>query len=291
MIITIDPHAGLCMGVRRAIQMAEAKLEHESSLAVLGQLIHNQRELERLRQKGLAFLDQKTLDAILTPETSIDYRCILIRSHGISQALSKRLEATGVSLIDATCPLVRRIQLLARTAYEHGDQVIIVGKKSHPEVQGILGYCEPAGRVVESSADLAQIDLKRPATLIAQSTVARDFFLEIAGKLKGQMLRLRVKDTTCSFMNRRFQQVQYFSRHQDLMFIVGGKNSSNTGLIFVSARRVNKATYLIEGAEELENICLRGVDRIGISGGASTPYWQLAAVKEFLEYKTRKGKK
>lgn len=291
MNITIDRHAGLCPGVRRAIQIAETHLEHKSGVAVLGALIHNQRELERLGQKGLIILPQKQAELAVTSVAWAGFSHILIRSHGVSPAIRQRLVAAGVNLIDATCPTVSRIQRLARHACERGDQVIVVGKKDHPEVQGILGYCEPAGWVVESLADLGAIDLSRRVTLMAQSTVGRDIFYAVVDALKSQTRSMTVADTTCRFLQRRLQQASKFFQHQEAVLVVGGKDSSNSRLVFALAQQVSKRCIFIGSPKDIQNLDYAGVSRVGITGGTSTPLWQLMEVKAFLEFETREGYK
>lgn len=287
--ITVDPRAGLCPGVRRAIEMAETCLEQERGLVVLGALIHNQRELDRLSQKGLTIIAQDQMDQALGNEPGIGLKAVLIRSHGISRVTRQQLAASGANLIDATCPTVRQIQNLALSASERGDQVIIVGHKDHPEVKGILSYCEPKGRVVTTLADLAQIDLSQPTTVVAQSTIGANLFDEITEVLKGAMRLLTVQDTTCRFLRRRLQQVQDFSRHQEVVFVIGGNESANTGLLFAAARHVNQRSFFIESIRDIKKSSYQGLGGIGITGGTSTPLWQLAEVKEFLEFETRKG--
>lgn len=248
----------------------------------MGPVIHNQREMERLAEKGLQTVSQEGVEDT-KDVSSLTNRRVLVRTHGIARQLRQKLDAAGVVLIDATCSVVRRLQQLVQKHHEQGYQIAIVGKPGHPEVTGLLGYCDNDGVVIENESDLARIDLSRKVFLLAQTTVDQAKFLRIREKLSAQGADLIALDTTCAQINRRHEQMSRFAASVDVVLFVGGKNSSNTAVLHEVCRQANPRSYRIESVADLERSWLQAADTVGITGGASTPVWQLQQVQDYLE--------
>jgi len=290
MRIVIDPQAGPCPGVRRALKMAEENLSKQSELVALGPVIHNQREMNRLVEEGLQTISQESAE-YAEDIGHLANRKLLIRTHGITKQLRKKLDAANVQLIDATCSIVRRLQQLVQKHHEQGHQIVIVGKAGHPEVTGLLGYCDNRGIVIESESDLDRIDRSRKVFLLAQTTVDQAKFLHIREKLFSRHPDMIAMNTTCAQINRRHEQMSRFAASVDVVLFVGGKNSSNTAVLHNVCRQANPRSYRIESLADLDSTWLQASDTVGITGGASTPLWQLQQVEDYLEKLAQLGYK
>ncbi len=282
MRIIIDPYAGPCPGVKRALKMAEENLLQKIDLLALGPVIHNQREMDRLIEKGLQTVGQESVED-KAELGHLANRNLLIRTHGIAKQLRQKLDAAQVNVIDATCSVVRRLQKLVQQYHEQKYQIVIVGKAGHPEVTGLLGHCDNQGIVIENESDLSRIDFARKVFLLAQTTVDQAKFVNIREKLSLRHPNLIAMDTTCGQINRRHEQMRRFAASVDVVLFVGGKNSSNTAVLHNVCRQANPRSYRIESTADLERDWLQPDDSVGITGGASTPKWQLQQVHDYLE--------
>jgi 4-hydroxy-3-methylbut-2-enyl diphosphate reductase len=282
MLIAVDPKARPCPGVERAISLAEDVLRRGEPIFAAGQLIHNRREVERLEGLGLQ---------PVTPEALTDRRQrrrffgrhLILRAHGESQEIVLRAKSFGMKIIDATCPIVRHSQELVEQHAREGWRVVIVGDPEHPEVRGLLARAGENGAVVTDSSQAEKLDVENRSLLLAQTTVDPKLFAEARRILSGRIQGLKITDTVCRFLRNRQTDVLSFAGDQDLVIFVVGKNSSNGRLLFETARGVNKNTLLVEGPEELKTSFFKNGARVGISGGASTPRWQLDEMRMFLE--------
>lgn len=283
----IDPHAGVCPGVRKALRMAERELDGQRSLVALGSLIHNERAMERLENEGLQIVPQTESEESIAKELQ-DQR-VLIRSHGISPQLYFALEKCALEILDGTCGTVKKVQKLVRSYFERGYQILIVGKPNHPEVKGLLGHCENAGFVGNCRQDFTAIQTGRRTVILAQTTFDPALFYKIAEEIRIIIPDLVIEDTTCRFIVSRQKQVGAFAQSVDVLLLVGGRASSNTGVLYDWCRSANPKSYWIENETEIKIQWLTGVGRIGITGSASTPLWQLNNVKTFLEKLAPKG--
>ncbi len=285
MKIVIDPQAGFCPGVRRAIAEVETRLQRGESLTVLGSLIHNQREIDRLAGLGLTTVSQ---DSAQHPQVlaTLKGRELFIRTHGIGSALRDYLLESGFDIIDGTCPTVKRVQKLAAEHHRLGEQIIIIGKKDHPEVAGILGHCENMGIVVTGEEDLAAIDPGRETLVVAQTTIGAEEFNRLSGLIAGLLPRVTFMDTTCPFITRRYHQIAAFAVQVDLLIFIGGRESANSKVLFEICRQKNPRSYRIESPVELDPAWIRPEDMIGITGGASTPQWQFEEIRDLLRSAT-----
>jgi len=282
MKVIIDAEAGACPGVRRAIRMVESSLSGKSRLLALGPVIHNERELERLAKIGLETIQQDSVSQSKALNGVKD-RSLFVRTHGLSPHIRDKLLRAGADLIDGTCPRVRRVQELIEQHYFRGLQILIVGKAEHPEVLGLLGHCEQMGVVLEKESDRKRIDYSRPSILIAQTTVNPAKFQKWKQMLSERIEHLICVDTTCPQINARHEKLRAFAASVDVLLMVGGSKSSNTGVLFEVCKAVNPRSYRIERPENISDSWLAGAHLVGVTGSASTPFWQLEDVRTRLQ--------
>lgn len=270
----IDPRAGFCGGVKRAVDLAEEVLDKEGQLVVRGELIHNRLEMERLCELGLEIVEDLKRTGT---------RPILVRTHGEEGHFFQKTAELNLSIIDATCPKVKRSQRVIRRAHEAGKQIVIVGQVNHPEVIALQGHCAGTAIVVRSEENPPVIDPERPTLLIAQTTVSPEIFSRWQERLQRQTQDLEIFDSRCSFVTRRQKELMDFAREHPAVVFVGGRNSSNTALLYNVCRQVNPRSYFIENETELNLQWFKDLDRVGVSGSASTPMWLLKKVAEAIE--------
>lgn len=281
MEILIDPQAGFCPGVRRAIELVEKNLRQEIPVAALGSLIHNRREIERLEKIGLRTVAQEVADSPQAVKALKPHK-VFVRTHGVGTAVQQHLREAEVEVIDGTCGTVRRVQKLAALHHQRGDQVVIIGKKGHAEVTGILGHCDGQGIVVESEADIGLIDPDKPTLVIAQTTAGSELFTRISQLVGRHVQQVNIVDTLCRHISRRYGHIRDFAASVDVLIFVGGRESSNSKVLFEICRQANPASYKIESAADLEPVWFAAAGRVGITGGASTPPWQFDEIRAAL---------
>lgn len=283
----VDEHAGFCAGVARAIALAEKSLAAGQLLSI-GPIIHNPLEVARLERRGLRTVAQERVEGS-DPE-SLPARRVLVRSHGISEALRTSLESAGLELIDGTCPIVCKVQQLVKSYCAQGYRVVIFGKKDHPEVRGLVGHC-PQGAVVVGSVEEAQQlgPSEEPTVLVAQTTAPESVFTQVADVLQQRIPALKVHDTTCRSVRRREKSIAVFAQAHEVLVFVGGKESSNSRQLFSICQQHNRRSFWIEGPQEVQAEWFAAVGSVGVTGGASTPYWLLRQVADIIEHIARSG--
>lgn len=311
MKIIVDTKAGYCAGVRRVVQMTEMWLNKGYTVYTLGELIHNDKEIERLKKKGLVTIER---DAFENPECLQDMRDkkVVLRAHGESEAFHKRIAELGLDVVNGTCPIVGRLQLLVKHYYTNGYQIIIVGKKAHPEVVGLMGYCEGTAKVIMDIEDLLDFNPAKKTVIFAQTTVSQDLLFSIADALIKQYPYLYLKaitpqeikqstsvehasgevelcDTVCRFVVRRREELREFLTGIDTLLFVGGKNSSNTHQLFEFCQKIVPNSHFVEDEHEICFLWFAASERIGISGSASTPRWLMENIRDYLAYKLGAG--
>jgi 4-hydroxy-3-methylbut-2-enyl diphosphate reductase len=282
MPITIESKARPCPGVERAIALAEDVLRRGESLYAFGQLIHNRREVERLENLGLKKINPEYL-ADKAKRRLYNDKHFLVRAHGEQRDVLNRILAASMHIVDATCPIVRHSQELVENHVRDGWRIIIAGDREHPEVVGLVARSEDSAVVISSAEEARKHDFDERSLLLAQTTVDPVLFAEIRRILSGRLSGLKIADTTCRFLKTRQNDIAVFAKEQDAVVFIGGRNSANGRLLFQTARAVNKRSISVEGPEEVRNGLFKGDARIGISGGASTPRWQLEEMRLFLE--------
>ena len=298
MKIEIDDNAGFCFGVVRAISTAEEELKRRGGLYCLGDIVHNNAEVSRLRDKGLEVIDHDRLRQLggsgkEEPGTETPSPRVLIRAHGEPPSTYAEAERQGVELIDATCPIVLALQQRIRRGYEEmcerGGQVVIFGKPGHAEVVGLCGQTDGSAIVVSRPDDMRAIDFARPIRLYSQTTQSKEEYAQLVKNIEEAVVRHHGElpegyfvayDTICSRVANRAVQLENFAKGVDVVLFVSGKGSSNGHYLYDYCRRVQPNTKLIADADELQSEWFVGVSRVGITGATSTPRWLMEAVAE-----------
>ncbi|MBQ5737454.1 MAG: 4-hydroxy-3-methylbut-2-enyl diphosphate reductase [Alistipes sp.] len=283
MRVTIDDNSGFCFGVVRAISEAEAALERLGEVCSLGDIVHNRIEVQRLETLGLRTV---SYDDIPT----LGSATLLIRAHGEPPRTYKHAEELGVKLIDATCPVVARLQRRVRDAYNRmqceGGSVVLLGKRGHAEVVGLTGQVEDDVTVVESFSDLDTIDYSRPIYFLSQTTQSIELFNELGCEIKRRAANpdaVTIDDTICRRVAGREQSLSEFSRGVDVVIFVSGRKSSNGRVLCDVCRRANERCYMVEEPSELQPEWFEGVESVGICGATSTPRWLMEQVASAVQ--------
>jgi 4-hydroxy-3-methylbut-2-enyl diphosphate reductase len=286
MKIVIDSNAGFCPGVKHAIKKAEKNLRKDDVFYCLGDLLHNEQEMERLERQGL-----KVVDAADIP--GLEGQKLLLRAHGEPPETYVKAHEHDVKVVDTTCGVVRRLQQRVRQAAEEMDgldgQLVIFGKHGHPEVAGLLGNAGERGIVVSSIEELENVDASRPVRLFSQTTMDRDDYLELAAALQQRVDRsggqadLIRHDSICRHVSERVPALREFAAAHELIIFVSGRRSSNGNKLFRICKAGNPDSYFISGPGELDASWFAGVDSVGISGSASTPLWLMEKVAEKIK--------
>ena len=261
-------HSGFCFGVRQAIEKTLSQIEEKQQtndpghIYTCGPLIHNRDVTDELAEKGVRIIDR--------PSDASPGDTVIVRSHGEPRRFYEEAEAQGVRLVDATCPFVARIHKLVSKAHEEGQNIIIAGDASHPEVIGINGWCENSA-VILGSAEDAENYAESSAFLVCQTTLRASLLQEITDVLLRKNVQLTVENTICSATRDRQEAAESLSREADAMVVIGGKHSSNTKKLFQICQKYCEQTYFVENIADLPLKQLEKCNKIGITAGASTP--------------------
>ena len=287
MNVSIDTHSGFCFGVTRAIQAAESELKN-GALCCLGDIVHNGQEVARLEQMGLLTIDND--DLRMLPAHSR----VLLRAHGEPPSTYWIAQRRGIELIDATCPVVKKLQDRIRACYEQHKndealppQIVIYGKPGHAEVIGLQGQTNNTALVIESLDQLDRIDFTRPIYLFSQTTKSVEGFHALVEAIKARNIEIPFEyhDTICRNVANRVAQLQDFARANDIVLFVGGTKSSNARVLYNKCVEVNPNTHFLSSAEELSDDLIkqcRAAEHVGICGATSTPLWLMQRVSERL---------
>jgi 4-hydroxy-3-methylbut-2-enyl diphosphate reductase len=263
MEIIVADKSGLCYGVKRALRLARStRVRRKGQVLTLGELIHNPMAIASLKKMGI--------QTVAFP-SSIREGTVIIRSHGVAPAVYKALKKKGVEIVDATCPIVRKIQRLVEGLAKKGAEIIIVGDPEHPEIQGIVGYSNGRGRIIEDEGQARRLPARKKRFVLAQSTQDLSVFGSVVAALLERTEELGVYNTICHSTQTRQKSTSELAASVDILFIIGGKSSSNTRKLYEISKRAQPNTHFIESARQISPRLLRGAKRIGISGGASTP--------------------
>ena len=282
MEVIIDDNSGFCFGVVRAIGEAETALQRVGDVYSLGDIVHNRVEVQRLEQLGLHTVSHDDMD-------NLGGRTLLIRAHGEPPRTYCRAEELGITIIDATCPVVARLQRRLREAYdkmqEVGGSVVLLGKRGHAEVIGLTGQADDDVVVVEGEADLGLIDYRRPIYFLSQTTQSIGLFNQLAEAIKERAgeVSVTIDDTICRRVAGRESLLAEFSREMDVVIFVCGRKSSNGRVLYEVCRNANPRCYNIEEGSELDATWFEGVERVGICGATSTPRWLMEQVAEAIK--------
>lgn len=280
--VRIDDNSGFCFGVVRAIGEAEQALKATGEVYSLGDIVHNRVEVQRLEELGLRTV---THDDMAT----LGGRTLLVRAHGEPPRTYLRAKELGINVIDATCPVVARLQRRLREAYDKmqrvGGSVVLLGKRGHAEVIGLTGQVDDDVTVVEGFDDLTAVDFNRPIYLLSQTTQSIDLFHRLAEEIRGRAkegVEVTIDDTICRRVAGREALLEKFASSVDVVLFVAGRKSSNGRVLCDVCRRANDRTYHIEEASEIDTAWLDGARSVGICGATSTPRWLMEEVAAAL---------
>jgi len=286
MEVNIDKYSGFCFGVVYAIQMAEDVLEKEKKLYCLGDIVHNNKEVDRLHNMGLEIITHDDLKNLSNCK-------VLIRAHGEPPSTYSTALKNNIQLLDASCPVVLKLQHQIKEGYEEikeiDGQIIIFGKEGHAEVIGLLGQTKNTAIVVKTAEDLEKINFSKPIYIYSQTTKSPEAYKEIINliskKIKnhgGDNVKYVVHDTLCRQVSGREPQLKNFSKQHDVVIFVSGRKSSNGKMLYRSCKEENNNSYFISDIDELRSSWFTNVKTVGICGATSTPRWLMEDVQKVI---------
>jgi 4-hydroxy-3-methylbut-2-en-1-yl diphosphate reductase len=288
MNITIDPRSGFCHGVKLAVQAAEKEIKEYGKVLCLGDIVHNKEEVGRLKKKGMVVIGQDDL------RTLRDCR-VLIRAHGEPPETYRIASQHNITLIDASCPIVLKLQQDIRKAFlemqEKNGQIVIYGKAGHAEVNGLNGQADGAAIIINDKKDMDKIDFNRPVRLFSQTTMDLDGYRGMVAAIEERfkiqnthgMKDFTWKDTICRQVANRSAVLKNFASGFDVVIFVGGRQSSNGVYLFEACRSVNPDTHFVSGKDELKKEWFEGRRNAGICGATSTPAWLMEEIGEEIQ--------
>ncbi|MGB3849739.1 MAG: 4-hydroxy-3-methylbut-2-enyl diphosphate reductase [Tunicatimonas sp.] len=284
MQVTIDQNSGYCFGVEFAIQMAEDEMLEGNTLYCLGDIVHNDMEVQRLHAKGLRIIDRDDLAELRDCK-------VLIRAHGEPPETYQLALANNIELVDASCPVVLKLQNRVKNAYDHVEdiegQIVIYGQPGHAEVIGLTGQTRGNAIIVMHDKDLDKIDFTRPVTLFSQTTKSTQGFYRIKALIEERLAQannalntvaFKANDSICRQVSNREPQLQRFAQEQDVIIFVSSKKSSNGKALYSVCQAENERSYFIANEDELQPDWFVGAERVGVCGATSTPMWLMEQV-------------
>lgn len=285
MKVTIDPHSGFCFGVVYAIEVAERELKQNPPLFCLGDIVHNNMEVNRLREMGLTIITSDDLKGL--------HNCnVLIRAHGEPPETYKIALQNNIKLIDASCPIVLHLQNQIQQGYQEmknkNGQIVIYGKEGHAEVNGLVGQTNKTAIVIGDESDLEKIDFKRPVRLYSQTTKSIEGFHAMVQAIQARIssasphgtVDFDWNDTICRQVSNRSGYLRKFAVKFDRVVFVSGKKSSNGMILYQVCKEVNPHTNLVSGISDLQGAWFRGINTVGICGATSTPRWLMEEIEK-----------
>ena len=276
--VEIDEGSGFCFGVVTAIHKAEEELAKGETLYCLGDIVHNSREVERLKTMGLITINREEFKQLKNAK-------VLLRAHGEPPETYMIARENNIEIIDATCPVVLRLQKRIRQGYltdsDKKKQIVIYGKNGHAEVLGLVGQTDGKALVIEKAEEAKQLDLNKSIRLFSQTTKSLDEFQEIVEYFKQHIspeATFEYYDTICRQVANRMPKLREFAATHDLIFFVSGKKSSNGKMLFEECLKVNTNSHLIDNEKEIDPSLLQNVNSIGVCGATSTPKWLMEKI-------------
>ncbi len=289
--VTVDTSSGFCWGVIRTIDIAEQELENNGNLYSLGDIIHNPNEIERLGVQGLQSISVEDLKNMKNAR-------VLIRAHGEPSSTYQIARENNIEIIDATCPVVTKVQERIRKFYDAGYQIVIFGKKEHAEVIGLVGQTNGEAIVIRTMGEIDTIDLNRKTVLFSQTTMDKPEFHRlkvvlqekidelIVASMEDEAVDFHAKDTICGQVSGRDKKLKQFASDNDVIVFVAGRKSSNGKVLFNICKDTNPRTHFVENESEINFDWFEGAETVGITGATSTPQWLMERVKFHIENKT-----
>jgi len=283
MEIKIDPYAGFCSGVIRAIKLVDKDLDAGEQLYCLGDIVHNEAEVKRLLDKGLKVINHAEYKKLRNAK-------VLIRAHGEPPSTYALAKKNDISVIDASCKIVLSLQKKIEKAYTNildlEGQLLIFGKADHPEIIGLNGFAKSKAIIIEKLADLDKVNFMKPIRLFSQTTRSIHDFRDVVKEISNRISRdadFRFEESICKQVSGRESSMSQFAKDNDLIIFVGGKNSSNARFLFNICKQFNTNSFFISDSSEIKKEWFNGYSVVGISGATSTPRWQMEEVKFRME--------
>ncbi len=282
--VEIDESSGFCFGVVTAIRKAEEELAKEGTLYCLGDIVHNSREMERLKAMGLITINHDEFSRLRNTK-------VLLRAHGEPPETYETARRNNIEIIDATCPVVLRLQQRIKQEYTQegstdNKQIVIYGKNGHAEVLGLVGQTAGKAIVIEKPEEAQELDFSKDIRLYSQTTKSLDGFSEIVRYIQEHIepqATFKYYDTICRQVANRIPNIRQFAASHDLIFFVSGKKSSNGKMLYSECKKVNPNSYLIDTVDEIDLSLLNGASSIGICGATSTPKWLMEEIYEAIK--------
>lgn len=282
--VEIDKGSGFCFGVVTAINKAEEELAKGEMLYCLGDIVHNSKEVERLKDMGLITINHEEFKQLHNAK-------VLLRAHGEPPETYLTARKNNIEIIDATCPVVLRLQKRIKQEFaelseaDAERQIVIYGKNGHAEVLGLVGQTEGKAIVIEKLEEVRSLDFSKDIRLYSQTTKSLDEFRAIVEYIKEHIsadATFEFYDTICRQVANRIPNIRPFAESHDLIFFVSGKKSSNGKMLFEECLKVNSNSHLIDNVEEIDLNLIKGIDSIGICGATSTPKWLMEEVYKYI---------
>jgi 4-hydroxy-3-methylbut-2-enyl diphosphate reductase len=273
--VTIDHNSGFCFGVVYAIEMAEDILDEQGYLYCLGDIVHNDEEVKRLEAKGLRIITHEDL-------IGLQHETVLIRAHGEPPSTYALALKNNLKLIDASCPVVLKLQNRIKNSFDKDENIYIYGKHGHAEVVGLLGQTNNEAVVFQDLAELDLGTMPEHITLYSQTTKSTDKFYQIFRKLSDAGIKVEINDTICRQVSNRDKELRAFAGKFDKIIFVSGSKSSNGKVLYNVCKETNPQTYFVSRVEDLNTDWFNPGQTIGICGATSTPLWLMEQVRDQL---------
>lgn len=288
MVVEIDKQSGFCFGVQNAVEIAEKTLLRGEKVFSLGPIVHNDKEVERLSSLGLASIDHDEFRKLKNCK-------VLIRAHGEPPETYITAENNNITIIEATCPIVKRLQSKIKETWlktkEGNGQVVIFGKPGHAEVIGLLGQINNEGILVTGPEDLSKIDITRPVYLFAQTTMSVNDYRNFSDILRSRIEEngktdvekiLVINKTICGQVSNREPHLKAFAHKHDTIIFVSGRESSNGKMLYSVCKNINPDTHFVSSPEEIDKSWFTGKNSVGICGATSTPKWLIENIRDII---------
>jgi 4-hydroxy-3-methylbut-2-en-1-yl diphosphate reductase len=288
MIVEVDKQSGFCFGVQNAVEIAEKALLNGERVFSLGPIVHNDKEVERLSTLGLTSIDHEKFLRLRNCK-------VLIRAHGEPPETYITAEKNNITIIEATCPIVKRLQSKIKETWletKNGNgQVVIFGKPGHAEVVGLMGQIHNEGIIVSGQDDFNKIDVKRPVYLFSQTTMSVKEYSNLKDVLLSKMKEagmenpdnnLIINKTICGQVSNREPHLKAFARKHDAIIFVSGKESSNGKMLYSVCKAINPDTHFVSSSDEIDELWFKGKNSIGICGATSTPKWLIENIRDII---------
>jgi 4-hydroxy-3-methylbut-2-enyl diphosphate reductase len=290
MVVEIDKKSGFCFGVQNAVEVAENALLKGEKVFSLGPIVHNDEEVERLSELGLVSVNYEQFKKLKNCK-------VLIRAHGEPPETYYIAEKNNITIIEATCPIVKKLQAKIKNTWlkikEVNGQVVIFGKPGHAEVVGLMGQTENEGILVSGPDDLSKIDISRPVCLFSQTTMGVKEYNKFTDLLRSKMKDkgivdtdkfLHVNHTICGQVSNREPHLKDFARQHEVIIFVSGKESSNGKMLYSVCKKINPDTYFVSFPDEIDRSWFVGKQSVGVCGATSTPKWIIEQIHEMISH-------